>query len=136
MKAFIIGFVAVVVLGGGGYLAFHKSAKPAVNTSGQANVQQVAQAPAAAAATITYTDNGFSPAKTTVNSGDTVAIKNDSSNVMQFDSDPHPQHTDDLDLNVGTVDPGQTVTFKVTKKGTFGFHDHLNAENTGTIVVN
>lgn len=90
---------------------------------------------ASAVATITYSDSGFSPATTTVKAGDTVAIKNTSSSVMQMDSDPHPVHTDDTDLNVGTVNPGETKTFVVTNKGSFGFHNHLAPSNTAKIVI-
>lgn len=88
-----------------------------------------------AAATITYSDSGFSPSTVTVKSGDTVAIKNTSSSDMQFDSDPHPVHTDDEELNAGPVTPGQTVTFTVTATGTYGYHNHLNPSDTGTIVI-
>ncbi len=88
-----------------------------------------------AAATITYSNSGFSPSKITVKTGDTVAVKNTSSAVMQFDSDPHPSHTDEPELNINLVSPGKTMTFTVTKKGTWGYHNHLNASETGVIVV-
>jgi plastocyanin len=88
-----------------------------------------------AAATITYSDSGFSPATTTVKAGDTVAIKNSSSSEMQFNSDPHPAHTDDPDLNVGVVASGQTKTFTVTQTGTFGFHNHFNPSDKGKITI-
>lgn len=88
-----------------------------------------------AAATITYSDSGFSPALTTVNSGDMVAVKNTSSGELQFDSNPHPVHTDDTDLNLGTVESGQTRTFTVTKKGSFGFHNHLNPSDSARITI-
>lgn len=85
-------------------------------------------------ATIMYTNSGFGET-VTVKSGDTVAIKNTSSENLQFDSDPHPDHTDNPELNVGLVKPGETKTFVVTKKGTFGLHNHLNATAKGTIIV-
>lgn len=88
-----------------------------------------------AAATITYSDSGYSPSTITVKSGDTVAIKNTSSSEMQFDSDPHPVHTNDEELNAGPVAPGQTITFTVTTTGTYGYHNHLNPSDTGTIVI-
>jgi|SRR5664279_5349880 len=142
-KSIIIGLVAVIVIGGGGYLVLHKnnnnpstastaqstpSSAPSSQSSSPSSNQQ-------AAATITYSDSGFSPSTTTVKSGDTVAIKNTSSNDMQLDSNPHPIHTDDTDLNVGPVSAGQTKTFTVTKTGTFGFHNHLNPGDTATIIV-
>jgi plastocyanin len=88
-----------------------------------------------AVATITYSDNGFSPATTTVKSGDTVAVKNTASSELDLDSDPHPVHTDDTDLNVGAVASGQTKTFVVTKTGSFGFHNHLDPSKNGKIEI-
>jgi plastocyanin len=122
----------IVVIGGaiGGYALTQRNAGAPSNTKTTSDSDNKA-----AAATITYSDSGFSPSKTTVKSGDTVAIKNTSSSDMQFDSDPHPVHTDDEELNAGAVAPGQTVTFTVTTEGTFGFHNHLNPGDTGTIVV-
>src|SRR5688500_10862335 len=43
----------------------------------------------ASAATITFTDDGFSPSTLTVKSGDTIAVKNDSSSSLEFESNPH-----------------------------------------------
>jgi plastocyanin len=89
----------------------------------------------AAKATITYSDSGYSPSTITVKTGDTVIIKNASSRSMQFDSDPHPVHTTNPELNVGSVPVGQEMSFVVDTKGTFGYHNHLNASQKGTIVV-
>ncbi len=84
---------------------------------------------------ITYSDGGYSPSKITVHSGDKVIIKNASSHGMQFDSDPHPVHTNNPELNVGEVDGGEQMSFTVDKKGTYGYHNHLNPAQTGSIVV-
>lgn len=85
--------------------------------------------------TITYSDSGYSPQSVTVKSGDTVVIKNESSRSMQFESDPHPAHTNNTELNAGSVPPGQSMSFMVNRVGTFGYHNHLNASQKGTIVV-
>jgi plastocyanin len=147
-KSIIIGIIAVLVLGVGGYLVFHKSAPTqptnsnasnssnSTDTSSQAQDESSSTAPAGTvAATITYGKDGFSPATTTVKSGDTVMIKNESSESVQFDSDPHPDHTDDVELNVGVIAPGESATFKVTKTGSHGYHNHLNSTRRGTLVV-
>ena len=80
---------------------------------------------ASATATIVYNDNGFSPAQTTVNAGQTITFTNQSSEQIQVDSDPHPVHTDDPQLNVGVIGAGQSKTVTVTTKGSFGIHNHL-----------
>lgn len=87
------------------------------------------------AATITYSDSGFSGGTVTVKAGDTVAVKNTSSSELSFNSDPHPAHTDDPDLNVGVVASGETKTFTVTQTGTYGFHNHFNPSDKGKITI-
>lgn len=54
---------------------------------------------------------------------------------MQFASDPHPQHTDDPEMNIGAISAGQSGSFFANKKGTWGFHDHLNPSMTGKITI-
>lgn len=134
MKAFIIGLIAVIVIGGGGYLVLHKSPakSPTSNTQSQSSSSATNQS---SPNTITFDGSMFSPAVLTVKAGSTVTVKNNSSQDMQFDSDPHPVHTDDTDLNAGMVAPGKSVTFTVTKTGTYGYHDHLDPSITGKITV-
>lgn len=142
MKAAIIGVIAVIVLGVGGFFLFRGNSTPTTPTTTTPSTSSDSSSSSTenttdkqVAATITYTGGGFSPSSITVKSGDIVAIKNSSSNALQFDSDPHPTHTDDPDLNVGSVETGQTVTFTVTKKGTFGYHNHFSPNDKGTITV-
>jgi plastocyanin len=127
--------VAIVVIAGGAIGVYAMMQKDAGAPSNPTASTSSTDSGKKAAATITYSDSGFSPSKITVKAGDTVAIKNTSSSEMQFDSDPHPVHTDDEELNAGAVEPGQSVTFTVTTKGTFGYHNHLNPSDTGTIVI-
>ncbi len=88
------------------------------------------------ASTITYTDSGFSPATLTVKSGTKVTIKNSSSQAISFNSDPHPVHTDDPQLNVGEIAAGQSSSFTPTTTGSHGYHNHLDPTQKGTLVVN
>lgn len=133
----IIIVTVIAVLAAGGYFAFHKNnkANSQATPSNTAANQSSTSANPTAAATITYDGSKFSPSTITVKSGDTVAIKNSSSADMQFQSNPHPLHTDDTDLNVGVVPAGQTATFKATKTGTFGYHNHLSPDQGGTITI-
>jgi plastocyanin len=144
MPKAIIAIIAVVIIGAGGYLVLHKDSDKSSKDSGTQTNQSADtstqtgadnSANQKVAATITYSNNGFSPATVTVESGDTIAIKNTASRSVQFDSDPHPDHTDDEELNVGIVAPGETATFKVTQTGNHGYHNHLNSSDTGTIIV-
>lgn len=89
----------------------------------------------AAAVIITYSNSGFSPKDITVKAGETIEVKNTSSRIVQFDSDPHPVHTDNRQLNIEFIDPGKSKTFSITNTGTWGFHNHIDASETGKITV-
>jgi plastocyanin len=125
MKAFIISIVAVLIIGGGGYAIFHKSPRKTNTTTSSQNATD----------TITFDGTQFSPATLTVKSGAVLKVKNTSPQDLQMDSDPHPVHTDDTDLNVGLVSPGQSKTFTVTKIGSFGYHDHLDPSIHAKITI-
>jgi plastocyanin len=136
----IIG--AVVVLAGAPKTS--NSTSSAKTTSNQSatssiaktqNQQSTKTSTPVAAGTITYDGSSFSPSPLTVKVGDTVKVTNQSSESLVFDSDPHPVHTDEPELNVGAIDAGQSQTFKVTKAGTWGYHNHLNPVQKGTLVV-
>jgi plastocyanin len=125
----IVVVLLVVVIAGGAFWMLRTPANKTDNTSTKSSTST------GQTTTITYGDSGFSPSTVTVHSGDTISIKNDSSRSMQFDSDPHPIHTDDPELNVGAVTPGESMSFTVSQKGTHGYHNHLNPSDKGTIVV-
>lgn len=139
----IIAVIAVVVLlGVGGYYVLQRSNNATMAPTATTNTTNNPTQPAAnsdeskpVAATITYTDDGFEPALTTVKSGDTLKIVNNSSEQLQMDSNPHPVHTDDPELNIGAVEPGTSKTFVLTTRGTWGFHNHLDPGNTAKVDV-
>lgn len=142
VKAVLV-VVVLAALGGGSYALLHKSSSSTKqsgnNTPAQTSntaIDSSTSAPSATiAATITFTDSGFSPDVTTVKAGDTVRVSNKSSQELDFDSDPHPVHSDEPELNVGPISPGESQTFTVTKTGHWGFHDHLNPGFTGSLDV-
>jgi plastocyanin len=84
--------------------------------------------------------------------GDTVTFVNNSSHGMWVASNVHPTHTEydgtdththctnGADNNGGfdecsPVANGTSYSFTFTKAGTFSFHNHVNASDTGTVVV-
>ena len=89
----------------------------------------------AVAATITYNGDGFSSSADSIMVGDKVRVVNDSDQSLQFDSDPHPRHTDNTELNVGEIDPGSSKVFTIDKAGTWGYHNHLSSSQRGSITV-
>jgi len=135
--ALVVG--AVIVIGGG-------NNKKTDTTSSQSTTSQPAASqpsssnqsnsqPTESSNVISYSDSGFSPGSLTVKSGDSVTIKNNTSQTLQVQSNPHPIHTDDPELNIGTIEPGQSKTFTLTTKGTFGYHNHLDPSQTGILIV-
>lgn len=100
--------------------------------------------------TVTYTDNGFAPSAVTVNQGDTVIFENKSSSPFWPASNAHPTHTvydgtslqqhcanptsDTFDACRG-IPPGGSWPFTFNKTGAWGYHDHLNPGQTGTVTV-
>ncbi|HSX02248.1 MAG TPA: cupredoxin domain-containing protein [Candidatus Saccharimonadia bacterium] len=89
-----------------------------------------------AVSTIKYNvSGGFSPSSVTIKSGQAITFTNDSADEIQVDSDPHPTHTDNPELNVGTIAAGQSQTIKLTTAGSWGYHNHLNPSDKGRVIV-
>ena len=101
-------------------------------------------------ATVTYTDDGFSPATVTVAQGGTVHFVNQSSNEFWPASAVHPTHAvypgSGIELcgtltavgifdACGGVAVGSTWSFTFDEVGQWGYHDHLNASHFGKVVV-
>lgn len=80
--------------------------------------------------------DGFEPSTLTIESGDTVEFKNESGEDKWPASDVHPTH----ELYPGfdaqkTVLDGDSYEFTFDRAGRWGYHDHLNPDIQGTIVV-
>lgn len=92
--------------------------------------------PEEADVTITYDGSSFSLSGSSVKSGGTVKVMNTSSSKnLEFESDPHPAHTNNSELNAGAIQPGKSVVFTLEKKGKWGFHNHLNSSQHGELTV-
>lgn len=86
-------------------------------------------------ATIEY-NKGFSPKTITVKVGTAVTWVNKDTDPLQVASNPHPAHTDYSALNsVGLIQPGASKSFTFPAAGTFGYHNHLEPNNAGTVIV-
>lgn len=84
---------------------------------------------------ISYGDTGFSPVSAKAKVGEKIEFKNSSSVAVQVNSDPHPTHTLFPELNIGVIDPGSSKSVTFSKAGTYTYHNHRNASQKGTIVV-
>lgn len=86
-------------------------------------------------ATITFTDDGFSPEELEVKLGQIVAVKNQSNQRVQFSSDDHPTHRLNEGMNLKVLAPGESGTFTAGPVGRHGFHDHIDDSFTGVLIV-
>ena len=85
---------------------------------------------------VRITDDGFDPSTLTVSSGTTVTFENESSDDSWPASDVHPTHQ--LYPGFDAKKPllsGDSYSFTFTKAGSWGYHNHLEPDVKGTIVV-
>jgi len=85
--------------------------------------------------TIVFKDEGFTQAEYRFPAGTAIKVDNQSSMDMQFSSDDHPTHKDHSELNMKLLGPGESGTFTPPGKGTYGFHDHINDQFEGTLII-
>jgi plastocyanin len=91
------------------------------------------------AGTITITAAGVSPKTITVAAGSRVTFVNNDSRPHDMNSNPHPEHTDCPEINVGFISAGASgTTQNLTRVRSCGYHDHNQPDVValqGTIVV-
>ena len=134
----LIAIVVVAVIAGAAVLLMPKnqsSQQSASNNNSSSEGNRDSSTPSEADVTITYDGSTFSLSANSVKSGGTVKVMNSSTKNLEFDSDPHPAHTNNSELNAGAIQPGKSVVFTLEKKGKWGFHNHLNASQHGELTV-
>jgi plastocyanin len=101
------------------------------------STENTSVAPAPKTVTVSLTNSGFSPASITINAGDTVKFVNNSAGRMWVASNPHPAHTDYPGFDEkSAAGNGESYNFTFDRAGTWGYHNHLNIAEKGTVVVN
>ena len=106
--------------------------------------------PTVSGATVIYSDSGYSPSNIRVNKGDTVVFRNTGTKMMWTASAVHPTHKTYPGSNIafcgtpqstGAFDAckgyglGESWEFKFNEQGTWKYHNHMQANHTGTIIV-
>jgi plastocyanin len=88
------------------------------------------------AATVRYTDDGFSNTTITISKGGKVRFVNDTTDLMWVASDPHPSHSalPSFDQKRG-VGLGGQYDYTFTEIGTWYFHNHLSPGHKGRVIV-
>lgn len=148
-KYIIIVIIVIVVLGGGFYLMKkqpapqQQSSTATQTTQPSANQSMKAQPTSAsgsgttkAANAVSYTAEGFQPNTITIKAGQSVTWTNNSSDDVWIASNPHPTHTDYPGFDeLKGMSNGEGYSFTFTKVGKWGYHNHLNPSQQGTVVV-
>lgn len=129
--------VVIAVLVGGVFLgvAGKKSQTPPVTQQPQQNTVQQTPPPFIQEAIVTVTKDGFSPATLTLKVGARVTWVNKSASLMTVHSAVHPTHQVFPPLNLGEFGDGSSVQLVFDKPGRYSYHNHLNPEQTGVVVV-
>lgn len=142
LLASVMGVIALLVLGFVVYSMTRSQNSTDSTQSTSPSQTKTAETPGtsqidstAESATITYTDEGFSPSALKVKAGTTIRVVNNASDALEFSSDNHPTHLKNSELNMDVLAAGESGTFTVTRTGEYGFHDHLNAANEGSLTV-
>lgn len=139
----LIGVIIVVIIIGGAVVLLNNKAQTSTSTNaptsstGSTNNQAGPSSTAnQGQTTVTLTaDDGFSPSTLTIKAGTKVTWVNNSGEDATINSNPHPTHTDYPPLNLGAFSNGQSLSLTFDKPGTYGYHNHFNPSQKGTIIV-
>ena len=119
-----------LVAGGAVAAAFAIAAACGGSSSSSPAAPTGACTPSANANTIVIQNNQVCPQTLTIARGSQLTIVNNDSRVHEMDSDPHPEHTDCVEINqVDFLNPGQsrpTGNLNIARR--CGFHDHIAFE--------
>lgn len=136
----LIATLAVIVVLGAVFLLSNNANKSNTNQTTSTPTQTettTTTAPSAdsADAAVTITASGYEPRTMSVKAGTKVVWTNSSGQIGNVSSVPHPTHSTYPPLNLGDFSDGETVSLVFNEPGTYGYHNHLNASQTGTVVV-
>ena len=125
-----LGAIVLLILS---IVLFNKKVNPP-----QAVEQNVAlEQPVVPNNTVLYKDGFFMPANMSIKAGTTISFINESDEELWVAANPHPAHTSlpGFDAKRG-YKKGEVYKYTFNKKGSFGYHNHLNPQSRGTLTVN
>ncbi len=136
MNRIILAAVVVIIVAIGGFFLVSGNKSPQVSdVQPSPSASPTESVSPAAGVEIQLTADGFDPAKLVVKVGDRVTWKNNSGSTATVSSDPHPAHTLFPIINLGPFDDGATHSVVFDKAGTYTYHNHLDASQKGTVIV-
>ena len=85
---------------------------------------------------IELTNDGFKPDTVTIKEGGAVRWTNNTSDEqVSVNSDDHPDHKKNPELNLGVIPKESTVVHIFSTPGEYTYHDHFHPERTGKVIV-
>lgn len=132
-KLLLITIVLVVIFGTLIVLGNKKSNQP--STQSQQPTTSMQDKQNIASVSITLTDTGFTPKDITVKTETRVIWINKSGKNATVSSADHPTHRVYPRLNLGEFGDSSSVQLVFDEKGVYGYHNHYEAGENGTVTV-
>ena len=139
-KLLLIIIALIVVFGAFISLGNKKTSTPSSTNQPDSMKSEVSTTPAAMEANSQVTnvilgDAGFVPKDIAVKAGTTVVWINKSGKAATVNSDDHPTHRLYPFLNLGEFPNSSSLQVVFDKAGKYGYHNHNNASETGTVTI-
>lgn len=134
-KILLAIIVLVVAVGTFAFFGNKKTSTPAETTKPTPAQTNSSPVRAVAANSILLFDTGFKPKELIVKAGTKITWINRSGKSATVDSDDHPTHKLFPFLNLGQFANGASVQVVFDKPGTYIYHNHFDASQTGRITV-
>lgn len=135
----LLGLVVVAIVAVGGYMLLSNNAANVNPTPTETQEAQTTttedKAMQEETTNVTVTGSGFEPQTLTVKPGTKVVWTNKSGGPVTVSSDVHPTHLLWPFLNLGKFDNDSSVSVVFEEAGTYTYHNHLDASQTGTVTV-
>lgn len=125
----VLAGAAILILGGA-VMLMSSSSTPTPPT-------QVPSTPTSALpleSVVKLTSAGFSPKEVRVKAGNAVRFSNEFK-LASINSDDHPTHLKNPEINLGEFPKGTTLSHIFKKKGIYSYHNHNNPAQKGVIIV-
>jgi plastocyanin len=126
----IILLVIIVAIGGFLLLSNKANNKPAVKPATQTTKSNIQTEKVA------VTSSGFEPKTITIKKGTRIIWTNKSGNTVTVNSDNHPTNLLWPFLNLGTFNNGSSVSVVFENTGKYTYHNYLNPDQKGIVIVN
>jgi plastocyanin len=133
-KYLLGGLALLIIVVVGGFL-FLNNKTNYQKTTQQANSPQPTQSEQVKNTTVTITNSGFDPAVVNIKTGTTVVWMNKSGQNATVNSDIYPNNLLWSFLNLGEFDNNSNVSVVFEKSGKYTYHNQLNPDQKGTVVV-